>query len=176
MDTFIFDLIKIFLQALFFLAVILISIWFYFRIRQKRAGEASSGQTESGIKNEVVTTLKLQANERLILFLERITLNNLILRLHTADMKVAQAQSAMIHAVREEFEYNQSQQLYVSTQTWEKIRHAKEETIRMINTAASNLNEESTSHDLARVVIQLVLNAKTSPIANAIEAIKDEIR
>lgn len=176
MDTFIFDLIKIFLQALFFLAVILISIWFYFRIRQQRAGEASSGQAETGIKNEVITTLKLQACERLVLFLERITLNSLILRVHTSDMKMAQAQSTMIRTVREEFEYNQSQQLYVSTQTWEKIRHAKEETIRMINTAASNLNEESTSHDLARVVIQLVLNAKTSPIANAIEAIKDEIR
>jgi len=176
MDSFIYDLIKIFLQALFFLAVILISIWFYFRILQKRAGEASSGQPETGIKNEVVTTLKLQACERLILFLERITLNSLILRVLTSDMKVAHAQSAMIRTVRAEFEYNQSQQLYVSAATWEKIRNAKEETIRLINTAASSLNEEATSHDLASSVIQLVLSEKTSPIANAIEAIKNEIR
>ena len=157
MDSFIYDLIKIFLQALFFLAVILISIWFYFRILQKRAGEASSGQPETGIKNEVVTTLKLQACERLILFLERITLNSLILRVLTSDMKVAHAQSAMIRTVRAEFEYNQSQQLYVSAATWEKIRNAKEETIRLINAATSTLSE------------------KVPTVAIAIEAIKNEI-
>ncbi len=173
MKLFFVDLLKLFFQILFLLGAVLVAIWFYFRLRKNHAPERPEAESD-GLK--LILSVKLQASERLILFLERISLNSLILRVQTSDMTVPHAQSAMIRTVREEFEYNQSQQLYVSAQTWEKIRQAKEETIRLINTAASNLKEEATSRDLASAVLQLYLSEKVSPVANAIEAIKNEIK
>ena len=173
MDSSVFDLIIIFLQALFFLALVLVSIWFYFRLKNK---QVSSLPQTAGDDRKLLLSVKLQASERLILFLERISANSLILRVPVSDLSVPQAQSALIRTVREEFEYNQSQQLYVSAQTWEKIRNAKEETIRQINTAASTLKEDATSRDLASAVLQLSLADKVSTVTLAIEAIKNEIR
>lgn len=175
MDAFIPDLIKIFLQALFLLAIVLIAIWFYFRIRQKSVATPTENQVSRPYENEAVGTLKLQACERLILFLERITPNNLILRVHSQDMTASQLHAALIRTIREEFEYNLSQQLYVSAKTWEFVRNAKEETIRQINSAVSDMKEGKTARDLAGLVLQHSLLRENSPVTIAIEAVKQEI-
>ncbi|MFH1297105.1 MAG: hypothetical protein ABIJ04_07535 [Bacteroidota bacterium] len=175
MNSFFLDLVKIFLQALLLLGLTLTAIWFYFRISPKLTRETLVGQSDAGNGREAFTTLKLQACERLIMFLERITPNNLILRVHTPDMTASQLQGTLIRTVREEFDYNLSQQLYVSTTTWEKIRNAKEETITQINRAASNLKEDGTGRDLAAVILQLSIGQERFPVTLAIEAIKREI-
>ncbi len=176
MDSLIIELIRIFLQALFFLGLVLIAIWFYFRIRPKPTQELTVDQSAATTGKEVVLTLRLQACERLVLFLERITPHNLILRVHGPDMTAAQLQASLIRTVREEFEYNLSQQLYIKSQTWELIRSAKEETIRQINMAGSNLKEGGSSRDLAGALLQLSLSQEISPVTTAIEAVKQEIR
>ncbi|MBL7138845.1 MAG: hypothetical protein ISS17_08730 [Bacteroidales bacterium] len=176
MESFIFDLIKIFLGVLFLLGLTLTAIWFYFRIKPKASRESEIDRPDAMTGKEVITTLKLQACERLILFLERITPNNLILRVHTPDMSAAQLQGAMIRTVREEFEYNLSQQLYLTSKTWELIRSAKEEILRQINTAASGLKEGGSARDLAGAILQLSLSQERSPVSTALEAIKNEIR
>jgi len=174
MEAFFFDLIKIFLQALFFLILVLTSIWFYFKIRPKSQETQLKDLQESSGKKEIVSTLRLQACERLILFLERITPNNLILRVHATDMTASQLHAALIRTVREEFEYNLSQQLYLSTQTWELIRNAKEDTIRQINAAASDLKVGGSARDLAGIVLNLSLSQDRAPVSIAIEAVKKE--
>ncbi|MBE0648922.1 MAG: hypothetical protein IH596_14215 [Bacteroidales bacterium] len=176
MEAFLFDLIKIFLQALFFLALVLTAIWFYFRLRPNPANTYTLPVVDPANNKEVVHTLRLQACERLVLFLERITPNNLLLRVNTPDMSALQLQVALIRTVREEFEYNLSQQLYLTTETWELIRNAKEETIRQINTAASGMKEGSSSRDLAGAILKLSLSQERAPASIAIEAIKREIR
>ena len=176
MESFFVDLVKLFLQILFLLGAVLVAIWFYFRIRPKTAEVSAVGQADGGNRTEVIITLRLQASERLILFLERITPNNLILRVHTPDMTASQLQAALIRTVREEFEYNLSQQLYLTTKTWELIRSAKEEIIRQINRAASGLKEEGSARDLAGIILQHSLDQEWSPVSTAIEAIKREIQ
>ncbi len=176
MDSFFIDTLQLFLQILFLLAAILIAIWFYFRIRPKSKESELRNLQESSSEKEVVSTLRLQACERLVLFLERIAPNNLILRVNSPDMTASQLQATLIRTVREEFEYNLSQQLYLSTQTWELIRNAKEETIRQINVAASDLKEGGSARDLAGAVLNLSLSQERAPVTIAIEAIKGEIR
>lgn len=175
MEILTFDLIKIFLQALFFLAVVLIAIWFYFRINPKQLVKGSLPMESPAGEKDVLNTLRLQACERLILFLERIAPNNLILRVNTPDMTASQLQAALIRTIREEFEYNLSQQLYLSANTWELIRSAKEEAIRQINLAATDLKTGGSALDLAGAILQISLAQERSSVTGAIEAIKREI-
>ncbi|MFH1161465.1 MAG: hypothetical protein V1733_11035 [bacterium] len=175
MENFFLDLFTVFLQILFLLGLIMVALWFYFRLKQKQEPIVPFHQPPDEYKRLYLST-KLQACERLILFLERISPANLILRVHTPDMTAAQLQAALIRTVREEFEYNLSQQLYISARTWELIFNAKEETIRMINAAAAKLSASATSRDLASGILQLSLNQEPSPISGAIESIREEIR
>lgn len=176
MESFLVGTLQLLLQALFLLGAVLIAIWFYFRIRMKQPECRSAIHPDQPGEKEVICTLRLQAAERLILFLERIAPNSLILRVHTPDMTASQLQSALIRTVREEFEYNLSQQLYLSTKTWELVRNAKEEIIRQINVAASSLKADASARDLAGAILQLSLSQERSQVLMAIEAIKLETR
>jgi len=174
MESFLLDLLKIFLTVLFLLGAVLVSIWYYFRIRPASLVSQPGARTGEP-SHQVFQALKYQACERLVLLLERITPNNLILRVHTSEMTIPQLQTALIKSVREEFEYNLSQQLYVSRETWELIRNAKEDTIRLINTATANLTDQATSRDLAAEFLYLSISQESSPVTQALNLIKQEI-
>jgi len=114
-------------------------------------------------------TVKLQACERLILFLERISFNQLILRVHTGQMTVTRLEQLLVKSVRDEYDYNLSQQLYVSSATWDKIRHARENTLRMIHATASRLSPEAAATELANQLVKEVISSGKSPVQDAIE-------
>lgn len=175
MEPFFINLLQQAIQIVFLLGAALVAIWFYFSIRQKQTENHPVIHPEQKSDAGAITTLRLQACERLILFLERIRPNSLILRVHTSDMTAPQLQAALIRTVREEFEYNLSQQLYLSKNVWEQIRNAKEETIRQINSAVSNLKENGSARDLAAAILQISLSQERTPVNQAIEAIKQEV-
>jgi len=155
------DLLRSFIQVLFLLGLVVASIWFWFRLRSVQQKQCPAINPPAEDK-KIIITLKLQACERLILFLERINPSNLILRVHTTEMTTAQLQATLIRSVREEYDYNLSQQLYIASKTWELIRNAKEETIHLINTAASKQGENATSRELAGNILQLSLSRETA--------------
>jgi hypothetical protein len=154
------------------LGAVLIVIQFYFARFGKPGGPDLKLED-----HRIILPLRLQAYERLILFLERILPNNLVLRINRPEMDAYQLQTNLIRTIREEFEYNLSQQLYVSSRSWELIKNAKEEMIKMINIAAGRVNESAPSAELARIIFELSLeNDKPLPVSTAIEAIKKEIQ
>jgi hypothetical protein len=120
--------------------------------------------------------IRMQAYERLVLLLERIEPSGLLVRNNMPGMSALQFQSALIQAVRSEFDHNLSQQLYVSTKAWELVRIAREETIKRINAAASKLNAEATSTDLASMILIDDIDATQSAVKNALDLLKSEAR
>ena len=78
--------------------------------------------------------------------------------------------------IREEFEYNLSQQLYISSKAWEMVKNAKEETIRLINTASMKVSETAGSSEMVRVLLELVLAEEKFAVDTAIEEVKREIQ
>ncbi len=120
--------------------------------------------------------IRMQAYERLVLLLERIEPSGLLVRNNMPGMSALQFQSALIQAVRSEFDHNLSQQLYVSTKAWELVRIAREETIKRINAAASKLNAEATSTDLASMILIDDIDATQSAVKNALDMLKSEAR
>jgi hypothetical protein len=82
--------------------------------------------------SKTVTPIRLQAYERVALFLERINPNSLVMRMHKPGMSARQLQSDLLQIVRAEFEHNMAQQIYMSPAAWKAIRAAKEETIKIL--------------------------------------------
>jgi len=120
--------------------------------------------------------LKLQAYERLLLFCERISIPNLLLRLRTRDMNVNELKSAMVISVQKEFEHNMAQQLYTSQKLWDILNLAKNDTISMITTQANDLNPQENATQLANKLMNQLSSMKKSPLDIAIQGIKEEAK
>lgn len=125
---------------------------------------------------ESVTPIRLQAYERLILLLERMQPAGMLMRTNRSGMTAHDLQSAIVQNIRDEFEHNLSQQLYISAPAWEKVRNAREEMISLINTASSRSQPESTSAELAQHILAQALEVDKLPVQQAIDFLKTEVR
>ena len=97
--------------------------------------------------------VRLQAYERLTLFLERIALNNLLPRVRKGDMTTAEFRTALINNIKMEYEHNLSQQVYVSNQSWAMIKIAKEEVIGIINRNSMELPPDVPGIELHKKIL-----------------------
>jgi hypothetical protein len=122
-----------------------------------------------------VTPIKLQAYERIVLFLERISLESLLVRVSTPDMTVAQLQSALLTTIRSEFEHNLSQQIYMSPQAWEVVKNARSNTIKMINSESEKIKGDAPGIELSKQLLEKVMELEKEPTRAAIDYIKGEV-
>ncbi len=125
---------------------------------------------------KLITPIKLQAYERIALFLERIALNNLIVRVYKPGMSARLLQAELLKAIRSEFEHNLSQQIYLSNDSWNATKTAKEEIIKVINIASSKVSDEANGTDLSKVIFELITKVDKLPTEYALELLKMEIR
>src|SRR6476469_8728042 len=79
--------------------------------------------------NFLTKPLRLQAYERLVLLAERIALPNLISRLSQPGLTARDMQFLLLESIKQEYEYNASQQIYVSQPAWEAIRSLRDQSL-----------------------------------------------
>ncbi len=123
----------------------------------------------------LLSPMKLQAYERLVLFLERISPQQLILSDNQPQISALALKHTMINHIQQEFNYNLSQQVYISNQAWNVIRVVKEQVIALINICASDLAENATSTDLSKAIIEKLMITGEQPTEKAINFLKAEI-
>ena len=104
---------------------------------------------------KIIMPLKVQAYERFLLFLERAQLPQLVKRVYTPGMEKGAFHLLLLQNVREEFEHNLAQQLYVSNATWNAIVNAKEELVNQINGTFEQLKDEEDVSILAQSLVAL---------------------
>jgi hypothetical protein len=124
---------------------------------------------------EQVLPLRLQAYERMILFLERIHPDNLISRVRESNMTAADLQVALLKDIRNEYSHNLSQQLYVSEDAWVLTQNAKEEMIKLINLCYGHVKPDDSAMELTRIIINTLMQSDKSPTEPAIRYIKQEV-
>ena len=147
----------------------------YFMIRSFMQNEQKKREMELRAKTLGVTSpIKIQAYERLVLFLERINPESLLVRVQAPHMNVAQLHSDLLTTVRAEFEHNLSQQIYVSAQTWNAIKQTKEHIIKIINSEASQIDSQRPASDLSQAILQTIMNLEHNPITLTIDILKIE--
>lgn len=127
---------------------------------------------------KVVTPIQLQAYERLVLFLERMNPDNLVLRCYEPSMDSKLLKDVMVKNIRDEFEHNLSQQLYISNQAWALIKNAKEEMISLINSVQAKKQESEEKVSATGFVGNLFeqFAGKKNPLEQAMEVLKEEIQ
>ena len=122
---------------------------------------------------KVVTPIRLQAYERMALFLERISPDSLVLRCWQPGMDLKLLQGVMTKNIRDEWEHNLSQQVYIDTATWAHIREAKDEMINLVNSSAVTLTDTDDPTRLAASIFASA--AQQRPIDRALEILHKEI-
>lgn len=139
--------------------------------------EMSQKLLEVKAKNsEALVPIRLQAYERLTLLLERIAPNNLVRRLNDSNYTGKEFQQILVASVREEYNHNLAQQVYVSDEVWNMTKNATEDVILTINQAAEGLGENAKSIDLARKIFDQHMQREQDAGQQAIIALKSEVR
>ncbi len=123
-----------------------------------------------------ITPLKIQAYERIVIFLERINPNSLVIRINKNGMVARQLHQELIVSIKSEYEHNLSQQIYLSSGAWELVKTSKEELIQLINISSSKVSPEANSSELAMMILNISSNlGKKLPSDIAIDYIKKEV-
>jgi hypothetical protein len=136
-------------------------------------------QKELEIKAETTKTLlpiRLQAYERMALFLERISPNNLLIRLNGQTPNVLSFQQLMLSEIREEFSHNLSQQVYMSDEAWTTVKNAMNETVALINLSAKDLSPDAPAIELSKRVFEIMMGKEVNPSDEALKVVKQEMR
>ena len=119
--------------------------------------------------------LRLQAHERLVVFIDRINPANLLLRLHQPGATAGDLQAVILHEIRTEFQHNVTQQLYISTDNWNVIKKIKDDTIAMVNNAVSTLPQDASAADLSRKILNHLAGMEHNPYELTLEVLKKDI-
>ncbi len=125
---------------------------------------------------ETILPNRLQAYERICLFLERISPPNLLLRLNNPIYSARELHKILLDEIRNEYNHNVSQQIYMSEEVWNMVRNAKEDLVIMINEGSSVMAPESTGLDLSRKIFELTMEKTVEPISHALSELKKEIQ
>ena len=104
------------------------------------------------------TSLRLQAYERLVLLAERISLPNLISRLNQPGIPATDMKIILTENIKQEFEYNSTQQLYVSPVSWDAVRNLKEQNIMIINQVAATMPVDASASDLNKKILEITMS------------------
>jgi hypothetical protein len=121
-----------------------------------------------------ILPLRLQAYERIVLFLERISPNNLLVRIYQPGLSVTEFHRELMMAIRAEYEHNITQQVYVTNNAWNIVRTSRDELIKLINQSLEKCNPSSPGTELSRKVFESMLDSEEFPIQRAIDQIKNE--
>jgi hypothetical protein len=119
---------------------------------------------------------RVDAYQRMVLFLERISPNSLVMRVHNPSFAAAQLQAELLRNIREEFEHNVAQQIFISPQAWEMVKNSKEETVKIIHIAASQMNDTSTGTELASKIFEISTQVNPLPTEIASRYLKEELQ
>jgi len=125
--------------------------------------------------DKILIQHKLQAFERMALFLERINPPNLITRNISAGQKAPEFQKILLRIIREEYEHNMSQQIFLSSTSWELIKAAKEEVSGLINATMNADMTDKNSGVYAQEILARGGSDKKDPIDKAMHSLKGEL-
>lgn len=169
MDT---NILQMFFYLLPALVVGLISFYFFkmfFNNEDRRRSFIIRQENQ-----KTALPIRLQAYERMTLFLERISLGKLMLRVKPGQNSREEYENLLIQTIDMEFEHNLAQQIYLSAACWNVIKTSKNATIGMIRKAGKL--EDVQSADKLREVLLTNLMDQNSPTDTALEFIKKEVK
>ena len=136
-------------------ALITASIVYIITTRAKVIDEDSLNKDSA-----VTTSMQLQAYERLLILVDRIALPNVITRVNQPNISSREMQLLLTQNIRSEFDYNITQQIYVTSEAWNSVKNLKEQNLLIINQHANVLPPAATGLDLNKLLLEFLMNDK----------------
>jgi hypothetical protein len=139
--------------------VVLLIVYFYFYQRDKKGlpqeikVNAPQAAPASGTQ-----PLQLAAYERLVILADRIAIPNLISRNNEPGLTKSEMQQLLTQTIKQEYDHNLSQQIYVSADAWDAVRSLKDQNTHLINQVASSLPKEANGTDLNKKILEFVMS------------------
>ena len=148
------------------LSLLVCYLWFSKRENKKETDPAFSTRP-----------LQLQAYERLVILTERVALPNLVSRANQPGLTAKEMQLLMLESIKQEFEYNSSQQIYVSPVAWQAVNNLKEQNMLIINQIAQTLPADARGVDLGKRIMEVIISQDKKVLHNIVlEALNYEAR
>lgn len=120
--------------------------------------------------------MRVEAYQRSTLLMERIHPGSLVMRLHNPGLPAKKFQADLLQAIREEYDHNVSQQLFVSPQAWQMVKNSKEETIKIINIAGNQMGAMDMANDLAGKIFEVIAEIGQLPTEITVDYLKKELQ
>ncbi|MFY7669182.1 MAG: hypothetical protein ACOVQG_10580 [Crocinitomicaceae bacterium] len=127
-------------------------------------------------RQEYFLPTRLEAYQRAILLMERIHPNSLVMRLHNPGLPARALQMEFIKSIREEYDHNVAQQLFISPEGWQMIKNSKEDIIKLINAAGEQMSPTSNGLDLSSKIFEMLAQLKQLPSEVTVEFLKKEFQ
>jgi hypothetical protein len=144
-------------QYLILIAVIIVGALAYFFVFKGKPEETKITHTEKPVYSGSVG-LQLQAYERMALLVDRITLPNLISRTPHDGLSARDMQLVLTRSIRDEFDYNITQQIYITPEIWKAVKNLKEKHLLIINQVTSMMPPNATGLDLNKALLEFIMN------------------
>lgn len=151
--------------VLIVLAILFIAVAYY--IFTSKSGKEETPTALSGATSQ----MQLSAYERLILLVDRIALHNLISRLNQPGASARDIQQLLTQNIKEEFDYNITQQIYVSADAWEAVKNLKEQNMLVINQIAATLPMNATGLDLNKFILEYLMHDKKGSLHEVVSEV-----
>ncbi len=165
------DLLKLIVPA----ALVLYGMYLTVKLLLEREADRHKNETKTEYVKTVIP-IRLQAYERMVLFLERISPNNLLVRLSGNATTVIEFQQLLLQDIRDEYNHNLSQQIYMSDAAWEHIQTAMNEVVTLINQASGSTLPDAQPIELAKKLFEHIIQQDKQPTAAALKFVKAEIQ
>ena len=107
--------------------------------------------------------LRLQAYERIILFMERVNPANMLLRLNDPSYSATDLHRLVVNELRNEYQHNVTQQIYVSSRAWGVVKRIKDDTLSIVNNAIKALPETATGLELSKTILAHLSHLEDNP-------------
>ena len=157
-------------------SISIIIIVFLFLKRQSQKEQVNLEVELKKQRQEFFLPNRVDAYERAILLMERLHPNSLVMRLNNPSLPAKIMQAEFLKTIREEFDHNITQQLFISPIAWKLLRDSKEELVKLINLAASQVQENATAIELSAKIFELVAQLEKLPSEVATEFLKKEFQ
>jgi hypothetical protein len=120
--------------------------------------------------------LRLQAYERVVLFIERINPANMLIRLNDPSYSAADLHMLIVAELRNEYQHNVTQQIYVSANAWAVVKRLKDDTLSIVNNAVKALPETATGLELSKTILAQLSHLDDSPYDIGLSLIRRELQ
>ncbi|MGP2569887.1 DUF7935 family protein [Ornithobacterium rhinotracheale] len=131
-------------------------------------------QTPQNVKNDEITSHRLQAYERMALFLERIRPTNLVRRIELSN-SLEEYEYALVHSIQEEYDHNLSQQIYILPDTWKIIFSTKNATQNFIKQCKDTLKPNASAEDLQTMILKKSMEG-SEPSSGALLQLQSDVQ